>query len=142
MEFNIGDKVKVRPYDEVSEAIRIRGLAKSAGRVGEIVDVVYSNAKGKSVYKILFDGDAHVSRTDFEDGMIDPIGVPEKPRYEYEFEYLDTVVVARLYEVTEESRLEVAKGHGHIIHDGVYGIAQAASYALKRIYYAIMEGEE
>ena len=142
MEFNIGDKVRVKPFDKIPEGIRSRGLGKSAGRVGEIVDVVYSNAKEKTVYKILFDGDVHVSRTDFEEGMIDPVGVPEKPRYEYEFDYLEKVVVARLYEVTEESKVEVAKGHGHIIHDGVFGIAQAASFALKRIYCALMEGEE
>lgn len=142
MKFNIGDKVKVKPYDEVPEAIRVRGLAKNAGRVGEIVDVVYSNAKEKTVYKVLFDGDVHISRTDFEEGTIDLVTTIEMPEYEYEFEYLENVVVARLYEITETSKVEVAKGHGHIIHDGVYGIAQAASFALKRIYCALMEGEK
>lgn len=141
MEFNIGDKVRVKPFDKIPEEIRSRGLGKSAGRVGEIVDVIHSTAKGKTVYKILFDGDVHISRTDFEEGMIDPVGVPEKPRYEYELEYLENVVVARLYEVTEDSKTEIAKGHGHIFHDGVLGIAQAASYALKKIYYNL-EGLE
>lgn len=142
MEFNIGDQVRVKPFDKIPEGIRSRGLGKSAGRVGKIVDVVYSNAKGKTVYKILFDRDVHVSRTDFEEGMIIPADAPEEVRYEYEFDYLEKVVVARLYEVSGDTKVEVAKGHGHIIHGGVYGIAQAASFALKRIYYALKEGEE
>ena len=39
------------------------------------------------------------------------------------------VVIATLFE--DESPL--AKGHGHLIHDGELGIAQAASYACKRL---------
>ena len=40
------------------------------------------------------------------------------------------VVIATLFE--DESPL--AKGRGHLIHDGELGIAQAASYACKRLY--------
>ena len=57
--------------------------------------------------------------------------------YKYEFEHLENVVVARLYEIKGDVVTEVARGHGHIMHDGVIGVAQAASYALKRIYEAV-----
>ena len=46
----------------------------------------------------------------------------------------NNVVVARLYETKDGEEKEIAKGHGHIIHEGAIGIAQASSYALKRIY--------
>lgn len=141
MEFYIGDKVRVRPFEKISEEIRSRGLGKSAGKEGEIVDVMYSNAKGCNVYKIHFDGDASCSRTDFPEGSFDLVSDLEAPTYTYEFEYLENLVVARLYEVTEDSKTEIAKGHGHIFHDGVLGIAQAASYAVKKIYYKL-DGKE
>ena len=141
MEFYIGDKVRGRPFEKIPEEIRSRGLGKSAGREGEIVDIMYSNAKECNVYKIHFDDDASCSRTEFPEGSFDLISDLEAPTYTYEFEYLENLVVARLYEVTEDSKTEIAKGHGHIFHDGVLGIAQAASYALKKIYYKL-DGKE
>jgi hypothetical protein len=54
--------------------------------------------------------------------------------YMHEIEYLDNVVVVRFYKVTDDSKQELAKGHGHIIHNGAIGIAQATSYAMKRLY--------
>ena len=32
------------------------------------------------------------------------------------------------------------KGHAHLLHDGVVGYAQAASYALKKIYEKLNGG--
>ena len=67
--------------------------------------------------------------------------VEEVVTYYHEFDYLDNVVVARFYEVKGEEMTEIARGHGHIIHEGALGIAQASSYALKRIYQKI-NGED
>lgn len=44
------------------------------------------------------------------------------------------VVIATLYENAECAKSPLAKGHGHIIHEGANGIAQAASYACKKLY--------
>lgn len=139
MEFYIGDKVRVKPFEKISKEIRVKGLGRNAGRYGEIVDIMFSNARGGTVYKIHFDGDSQVSRTEFVEGMFDLVSDLEAPKYEYEFEFLENLVVARLYEVTEDSKVEIAKGHGHIFHDGVYGVAQAASYALNRIRIELKE---
>lgn len=54
--------------------------------------------------------------------------------YVFEIEHCDTVVIARMCAVTDTSNTEISRGHGHIIHEGVNGIAQAASYAVKRLY--------
>lgn len=140
MEFNIGDKVRVKPFDKIPEGIRVRGFSKSARRVGEIVDIIVSTAQNRTVYKILFDGDAHVSRTDFPTEALVSAEGKEAVEYQYEIEHLENVVVARLYEVTETSKVEVAKGHGHIFHDGAFGVAQAASYALKRLAAKLNDG--
>lgn len=141
MEFNIGDRVRVRRYDDLPEETKNKGLGKHAGKDGEIVDIMYSNAKDCYVYRIRFDGCDIPSRTDFIEGTFDLISELEKAEYTYEFEYLENLVVARLYEIKGDSKKLLARGHGHIFHDGVLGIAQAASYALKRIYRHFEEGD-
>ena len=115
------------------EAVRNKGIAKVAGLEGEIVDKLYSEAQGCSVYKIHLDGYDRPSKCDFMEGMFDLVE-EDNVQYTYEFEYLENLVVARLYEIVDGNiKKFIAKGHGHIFHDGAYGIAQAASYALKRI---------
>jgi hypothetical protein len=144
MEFNfsIGQKVRVKPYDEIPENVRNKGLSKHAGSVGEIVDVMFSSAKGCYVYRILFDGFSLPSKTDFPEGALWLLAKKEQPTYTYEFTYGDNIVIARLYEVTSDSKTEIGRGHGHIFHDGAVGIAQAASYALKRIYHDLEDDAE
>lgn len=134
MDFKIGSRVRVKAFDAIHESIRHRGLGKHAGKEGEIVDVLYSDANECYVYRILFDGASMESRTDFLAGMFDVVEEEVDEAYDYEIEYLENVVVARLYKITGDTRTELARGHGHIIHEGAIGVAQAASYALKRIY--------
>lgn len=132
MEFKIGDRVMVRPYNHLPESIKNKGLGKSAGKKGEIIDIMYSNAKDCYVYRIHFDDCERPSKTDFPEAAL-YILLPTKTEYTYEFEYLENLAVARLYEIKGDEKTEIGKGHGHIFHDGLFGIAQAASYALKRI---------
>ena len=140
MEFNIGDRVRVRKYEDIPEELRNRGLGKSAGRDGEIVDILWSNAKDTYVYRIHFDECDTPSRTDFVEGTFDLVSELDKPTYTYEFEFLENLVIARLYEIVGDQKYEVARGHGHIFHDGINGIAQASSYALKKIYEELNGG--
>lgn len=133
MEFNIGDRVRVRRYNDIPDSIKNKGIGKSAGKDGEIVDVMYSNAKDCYVCRIRFDENARPSHTDFPEGSFDLISELEQATYTYEFEYLENVVVARLYEIKRDEKTEIGLAHGHIFHRGAFGIAQAASYALKRI---------
>jgi hypothetical protein len=86
------------------------------------------------LYKIHLDGYPKVSSVDFLEDSIDLISELEKKTYRYEIDVLDNVVVAVLYEVGDDYKTEIARGHGHIIHEGEVGVAQAASYALKKIY--------
>ncbi len=112
MEFQIGDKV---------------GFVYASG-TGVVKDKLRS-VKGNNVYLVtLYDG----SERFFPE---DELKFIEKAvSYTYEIEHLDNVIVARLYEVKDDIKTEIAIGHGHIMHDGVLGVAQAASFALKRIY--------
>ncbi len=133
MDFMIGSNVKIKEYDELPEAIKSKGVARLAGKKAEIVDKVFSEAKGENYYLLKVEGRKGVSTVCFTEDAFEEIR-DEVATYRYDFEYLDTVVVARLYETKDGEEKEVAKGHGHIIHEGVIGLAQASSYALKRIY--------
>jgi hypothetical protein len=138
MEFNIGDRVRVRRYEDLPKSLG-RGCAKLCGKDGEIIDKLWSGAKGCTVYKIHLDGCDKPSSIDFPSNAIDLVSELDKKSYSYEFEFLDKVVVARFYELGDDYKTEIAKGHGHIIHEGEVGIAQAASYALKKILHTLTE---
>ena len=139
MDFNIGERVRVRGFENLPELMKNKGVARLCGKDGEIVDKLWSGARGCYIYKIRFDGCIATSSVDFVGKAIDLISEIDKKSYDYEFEYLDKVVVARLYEFGDDYKTEIAKAHGHIIHEGEIGIAQAASYALKKIYQKLTE---
>lgn len=112
MEFQIGDKVEVIYNGEVG-----------------VVTEKYKSESGNAIY-LVSDGDGE---TWFASAN-ELISLKKNVTYTYEIEYLDNVVVARFYEVKDDIKTELAIGHGHIMHEGAIGVAQAASYALKRIY--------
>lgn len=59
---------------------------------------------------------------------------PLKTEYSVEVKVADNVVIGAIYEIRNGEKTEIARGHGHVIHQGVVGIAQAASYALRRAW--------
>lgn len=137
MEFNIGDRIKVKAYEDLPEMIRSKAIARMCNKVGTVVDKLFSEGVGEFLYSIKFD--------DFEKSIklwtMDYLeAFKEDVRYDYEFDYLDNVVVARLYEIRGEEKTEIGRGHGHIIHEGAIGVSQAASYALKRIFQDLNGG--
>lgn len=139
-EYSIGSRVRIKDYEDIPEAYKTRGLGRMCGEFGTIEDIFYSEAYKCNLYVIQFDNYTTSTKLwkaeQFE--LVD-----DNVIYTYEFEFLDNVVVARLFEVRDGIKTaELAKGHGHIIHDGVEGIAQASSHALKRIYRKVAGMEE
>ena len=134
MEYKIGDKVVIKDYKDLPADFRNKRNAVCCGKQGEIVDLMYSQAKKAMVYRIRIDGKTIVSRSDFPEQAFKLVPKSPPAYYDIEFTYLDNVVVARMFEIQGDNKTEIQKGHGHIIHDGAEGIAQAASYALMRLY--------
>ena len=112
MEFSIGDKVQITYNGEIG-----------------VVTEKYKNEKGTAIY-LVSDGCGETWFT----AANELVSLKKNVAYTYEIEYLGNVVVARFYEVKDDIKTELAIGHGHIMHEGALGVAQAASYALKRIY--------
>ena len=150
IEFNIGDRVRVKDYNEISDTNKAKfikdkpymwnqGKARLSGEEGLIVDKLYSEAHSRFIYFVHFDGYDKASHAQFDGDSLEII--KEEPiTYCHEFEYLDNVVICRFYEIKGDTKTELMRGHGHIIHEGSLGIAQASAYALKKIWHK-MEDE-
>ena len=60
---------------------------------------------------------------------------------EVKIDIAGNVVIATLYEDDGNTKTPLHKGHGHIIHEGEFGIAQAASYACYRLWKSVEVSE-
>lgn len=112
MEFKIGDQVRINATYEF----------------GYIADKFRSQS-GQFAYMVEFE-----TGTKMLYGEDELEFYKKATDYTYEIERVENVVIARFYEVENDIKTEIAVGHGHIFHEGVLGVAQAASYALKKIY--------
>lgn len=132
--FEIGDRVRIKDYKDLPVDFRNNRNAVVCGKEGEIADILWSQAKQVTVYRVLLDGAEQISKCDFSEAALTLLPPLPEVTYGYETERLENVVVARFYEYCGDDQRELARGHGHIIHDGMIGIAQAASYAIRRCY--------
>lgn len=120
MEFNINDKIR----------------EKRSGTVGVITDKMFSEAREGFIYiiKPADNGRSFMRSAD----EIEPFS--KLKEYQVETQIADNVVIGIIYEVDSDSKTEVCRGHGHIIHEGAEGIAQACAYAYKKAFTAIDSG--
>jgi hypothetical protein len=118
--FNIGDSVRVAKTNEC----------------GLVTDRMYSEANGHFIYVIKPD-DGGRSFARKEDELC---ALEEKPEYEVKTEIVDNVVIGIIYEIRNGNKVEVCRGHGHIIHEGAEGIAQACSYAMRKAFEHVDSG--
>lgn len=120
MEIKVGNKVMVEHEN----------LKYACG----IVAAIYENYNlSTKVYEVKFDGSGNKYILPEED-----LRLIEEPNFadenfEIKIDVADNLVVAMLLKNGEE----IARGHGHIIHGGDIGIAQAISYACKRIWFEL-----
>ena len=113
--FKIGDRVKPIHQDIVLE----------------VMDAFYSIRSEKWFYEAR----CHETMTDgtYGEGNLEPAPAKEFSM-DIKIDIANNVVIATLYESAGEVRKPIRKGHGHLIHEGEIGIAQAASYACMRLY--------
>lgn len=124
MEFNIGDRVRSLTFDQE----------------GVIEDKLYSKKAEAYVYTVHFDDGRYPFATPFSGEDLEYVG--EEITYRWElFMADDNVVTAVMYETIDGVEREIARNHGHIINSGVIGVAQAASFAMKKIYIGMNDGK-
>ena len=106
-------------------------VAKDTGGTGVVMEAIYSARNEAWLYEVV-DDKTHDVGTFRESNLK---AAPEKKySMKISIDIAENVVIASLYEVCDPNMRPVAKGHGHIIHEGELGIAQAASYACMKLY--------
>ena len=122
-EYEIGEKVLVVAHNKTAT----------------IEDVLYSNKTDDWMYIVRFvDSPVAFSRPMLSNEL--QAVAPKSYSWEV-FQADDNVIVAVMYEVCGDTKKEVSRCHGHIMHDGLIGVAQAASFAMKRIYIGMNDGK-
>lgn len=134
--YEIGQRVKIKEWDNLPEEHKYKGMAKVAGKCGTVVDAMHSTAANGTVYLVKLDDHKSVSTIHFAESVLEEEH-EEIPMGEITFKInvLEGVVAAHML---EDGKM-IKTGHGHILHDGVVGIAHAASYALKKIFVKLDE---
>lgn len=139
--FLLGQKVKIKTLADLPADMQTRTYAGMAGMPAEIVDALYSEAKKAMVYKVRLTGAKTIPCMDFPEEALLTVEERRDAQYAHEIEYLDNLVLVRFYKLQDGQKVEIARGHGHIIHAGDLGVAQATSFAFKRIYEHLMGGD-
>lgn len=121
--FKIGDRVRSEWFGD-----------------GTVTDIYSGKNGGNYLYEVTPD-DGVKDLFDEDELKLIP-AVPEKAEYRFEIEVADNVVIARMFRCGKESKVEIKRNHGHVIHLNEVGYAQAASYALKRMYFEMRDGGE
>lgn len=130
---NINDIVRIKNFDELPEEVQTQKLKNLAGQEAEIVDRLYSESRQEYSYILRLTGAKTVPAMVFPEAALELVE-NEPAQYYHHIEYLENLVLVRFYEVKDGKQTEIARGHGHIIHTGAAGIAQATSYAMRRIW--------
>ena len=123
-EFNIGDRVKSLQHN----------------KQGIIEDKLYSNKLDDWMYTVQFDDIGVPYTTPLLGDDLEAVIDAKTYRWEV-FQAGTNVVTAVMYEVIGDVEREVDRKHGHIVHNGAIGFAQAASYAMKKIYIGMNGGK-
>ena len=99
---------------------------------GNVTDLMYSARKDEYTYEVCCDNLTDLFKED-------ELDIAEKKGYsmDIKIDIASNVVIATLYEESEDTMTPLAKGHGHMIHQGKLGVAQAASYACKKLYESL-----
>ena len=106
---------------------------------GVIEEKLYSHHRDALVYMVTFDdGDSAPHIAD----DLEEVVTGSKKTYRWEvFQADNNVVTAVMYEEVDGVEREIDRKHGHIMHSGEIGVAQAASYAMKKIYIGMNDGQ-
>ena len=102
--------------------------------IGKVTDVMYSHHKKAYTYEVTNEEGAVQL---FAEEELESVSEKKGYSMTIHIDVASNVVIATLYEETEDTKRPLAKGHSHIIHAGELGVVQAASYACKKLYESL-----
>ena len=116
--FQIGDRVKI---------------PSKSNKIGTVTDIWSSLAKASVMYAVENEDDGYCGM--YAEDQLEPAPLP----IDYSFDaHIDGNVAVVTMTAKQGNRTWIyARGHAHILHDGEVGMAQAVSYAAKRMFESL-----
>ena len=121
--FQIGDRVKI---------------PSKANKIGTVTDIWSSLAKATVMYAVENEGDGYCGM--YAEDQLESAPLP----IDYNFDaHIDGNVAVVTMTAKQGNRTWIyARGQAHILHDGEVGMAQAISYAAKRMFESLDKKQE
>lgn len=136
--YHLGDRVRILPYEDSPEYLRNKRKAVLGDKIGTVVDTLTRVGTNVTLYIVHIDGYDVPSSVLWAEAEL--IRFAEEPKtYDFNITIENNVAAVEMHELCGKKKTFLTRGHGHILHDGAYGIAQAVSYALKHIYRNLEE---
>ena len=120
--FQMGDRVKI---------------PSKANTVGTVCDIWHSLVQSKLMYAVDTEG-GH--RGLYAEDQLEPAPIPVD--YSFEARVDGNVAVVTMMATQGEKTWVYARGHAHILHNGEVGMAQAVSFAAKRMFESLDSKQE
>ena len=121
--FQIGDRVKI---------------PSKAETIGIVTDIWHSMAQGKTMYEVAYESNG--CKGLYAEAQLEPAPIPIE--YSWEAHLEGNVAVVVMNATQGEKTWVYARGHAHILHDGEVGMAQAISYAARRMFESLDKQQE
>jgi hypothetical protein len=105
---------------------------------GTIVDILRSEATEFTFYRVQFQHEYRKTIRLIDEDSLVRVDEFDYSKVRFDMSIDNTIVVVRMMVGDKE----IARNHGHMIHENELGVAQAASWALKCIYQKLLEENE
>ena len=121
--FQIGDRVKIPAKAET---------------IGIVTDIWSSMAQDKTMYEVAYESNG--TKGLYAESQLELAPIPTE--YSFETKIDGNVAVVAMIAKQGEKTWVYARGHAHILHDGEVGMAQAVSFAAKRMFESLDTKQE
>ena len=123
--FQIGDRVKIPAKQDM---------------FGTISDIWSSLAQDRTMYEVTNEGNC--SKGLYAENQLELAPIPIEYRWEANIAAGGNVAVVTMHAKQGDKEWVYARGHAHILHDGEVGMAQAISYAARRMFESLDSKQE
>ena len=121
--FQIGDRVKI---------------PSKAETIGIVTDIWSSMAQDRTMYEVAYESNG--TKGLYAEDQLELAPIPTE--YSFETKIDGNVAVVAMIATQGEKSWCYARGHAHILHDGEVGLAQAISFAARRMFETLDSKQE
>jgi hypothetical protein len=130
----VNEDVTMGPRFSIGDRVKIPSKQLCIGIVGDIWHSLSNNA-------LMYAVDTEDGRRSlYSENQLEPAPIPTV--YHFTAEISGNVAVVTMNATQGEKEWVYARGHAHILHDGEVGMAQAISYAARRMFESLDKQQE